>query len=528
MKIGRLYILVLIALCSLCASCMKEPGILGVPTPYPYAVISDMKKMYQGTSLTLHANEIKGLKKLCGIVVSNNAGGNIPAGKVAIQDANGGILLDLGSNTDMPFAFGDSLLVSFDGAVLERKNGMLQISGLSLNTVTKVGSGKTIDPVKMTLRSLADSFDRYESTLVSIAGADVMNVGAGDKYEGTYGLNDGSGTPGEIQLHTEATAAFAHYEIPGMANFTGLAFYHNPDGDQKEGAGKQVWMRTKDDVAITGIPYSSPVIITGFLSDSRGSDCPIVGAVSGNVTHSGGYEYIQFMALRDINFSETPFSVVTCNNGTATAKGWAEGGARTYKFNLSSGFAAKGTFFYVGANSKVIAGYNATNGKSTDISGANWARTIVINVGTTNPATITGDGFGDSNGGFLGNSSPADGIAIFEGTEVTAESVPVDALFYGTTVGTTFSNGMGYRVPDNDHYSKANGETGEAQPFFGQGTNTYVFKQPNTDVSSFSKLGGVITAGSWITPRETTLIDLPLTATLPDIETAVGVTFFRH
>jgi hypothetical protein len=95
-------------------------------------------------------------------------------------------------------------------------------------------------------------------------------------------------------------------------------------------------------------------------------------------------------------------------------------------------------------------------------------------------------------------------------------------------VGTTFSNGMGYRIPDNDHYNKINATTGEAQPFFGQGTNTYVFKQPNTDVSSFSKLGGVITAGSWITPRETTLIDLPLTATLPDIETAVGVTFFRH
>src|SRR5690242_3142649 len=99
MKIGRLYTLVLIALCSLFASCMKEPGALGVPTPYPYAVISDMKKMYKGTSLTLKANEIKGLKKLCGIVVSNNAGGNIPAGKVAIQDADGGILLDLGTNT---------------------------------------------------------------------------------------------------------------------------------------------------------------------------------------------------------------------------------------------------------------------------------------------------------------------------------------------------------------------------------------------------------------------------------------------
>lgn len=528
MKLRRLYLLFLMFTGITLGSCMKDPLVMGIPTPYPYAGIADMKKMYQGTSITLNPSDIKGLKKLCGTVVSDAAGGNMPSGKVAIQDVNGGLLLDLGGGTEIPFQFGDSVLVEFSGAVLERKNGRLQISGLTLDKVINVGKGQKPVPVKMTLKSLADSFDRYESTLVSIAGADVMNVAAGDTYKGDYGLDDGSAVPGTVQLHTEQGAVFAGDEIPGMANFTGLALYNNVNGNEKESAAKQIWMRSKSDVAITGTPFNAPVIITGFLSDSRGSDCPVVGAVSGNVVHAGGYEYIQFMALRDINFAETPFSVVVANNGTATAKGWAEGGARTYKFNLTSGTAAKGTFFYVGANSKVIAGYNATNGKSTDISGANWIRTIIINVGTASPPIVTGDGFGDSNGGFMGNSSPADGIAIFSGTEVTPESIPVDAVFYGTTVGTSFSNGLGYLIPNNDHYNKVNPATGEAQPYFGQGTNTYVYKQPNTDVSSFSKLGGVITAGSWITPRETTLIDLPLTATLPDIETAVGVTFFRH
>jgi hypothetical protein len=174
----------------------------------------------------------------------------------------------------------------------------------------------------------------------------------------------------------------------------------------------------------------------------------------------------------------------------------------------------------------VIAGYLAASGRSTDISSANWIRTI--NYNQNNTALVVGDGFGNSNAGVMGNSSPADGVAVFKGTTVTTASVPIDAIFYGTTIGTTYSNGLGYRIPANDRYNPVNPDTGAPQPFFGQGTNTYVFAQPNSDISSYSKLGGVVTANAWLSPRQTTLVDLPLTAQLADIQTAAGCIYFRQ
>src|SRR5690606_24180968 len=103
----------------------------------------------------------------------------------------------------------------------------------------------------------------------------------------------------------------------------------------------------------------TPIVIAGFLNDAIGTDA--------------NYEYIQLLATEDIDFSETPFSVVTTNNAGASTpqglptKGWATGGLRTYKFDLTAGFAAKGTYFYVGGTPKKINGAN-----SNSIAEANW------------------------------------------------------------------------------------------------------------------------------------------------------------
>ena len=45
----------------------------------------------------------------------------------------------------------------------------------------------------------------------------------------------------------------------------------------------------------------------------------------------------------DINFSEVPFSVVTSTNAGSVlhTAGWASGGARSYKFNITSGSVKK-------------------------------------------------------------------------------------------------------------------------------------------------------------------------------------------
>ena len=116
--------------------------------------------------------------------------------------------------------------------------------------------------------------------------------------------------------------------------------------------------------------FRSAIVITGMLADAKGSDT--------------NNEYIQFMALEEIDFAQTPYCVIACRNNKVNAKGWVQGSYVTYKFNLTSGRAAKGTFFYVGGVNKRLNGNS-----SADISGANWICSVDYNT------QAGADGIGD-------------------------------------------------------------------------------------------------------------------------------------
>lgn len=257
--------------------------------------------------------------------------------------------------------------------------------------------------------------------------------------------------------------------------------------------------------------FRSAVVITGMMADAKGSDT--------------NNEYIQFMALDDIDFAQTPYSVVACRNNKVDALGWVQGGYVTYKFNLTSGRAAKGTFFYVGGANKRLNG-----SKSTRIDDANWI--CSVDYGTQPGA----DGVGDKTTGFLhnynsnGNKNLADGIAIFEGTQVDERSVPCDAVFYGATITSDVYNpaGYGYRIPDNDLYRTKNPLTGVDQPFFGQGTNTFLFPDGANDAGEFVFFGGSFTQGGYYRGRSATCRKLAADASgsLADIERGEGVTVY--
>ena len=149
------------------------------------------------------------------------------------------------------------------------------------------------------------------------------------------------------------------------------------------------------------------------------------------------FEYAEFRATKFINFATTPYSVVLCNNGTATAAGWIAGGALSYGFSINTGTVNPGDVVYVGGSSMAPTG----------------VKLRVINTGTT-----AGDGFGNLNtGGVFGNGgASADGIAVFDAdiATLTNSTVPIDALFYGTAIGsaTTTIPTDGYQLPINDLY----------------------------------------------------------------------------
>lgn len=243
----------------------------------------------------------------------------------------------------------------------------------------------------------------------------------------------------------------------------------------------------------------SQIVISGYIANPSGSD--------------KNQEYVQLLATEDIDFSKNNFALVVCKNGTTVApnpgepapQGWATGGDRTYKFNITNGQVKKGELFYVGGKK------NINGAKSTDISNVKW-------IVSKNYSDEAGDVFGNATSGLFPNSGRAVGIAIFASKDVTATTVPVDVIFFqGTGGGNLWEGSQGYLICDNDLYNT------KLSPYFrGNGKNKAAFD--NADESDttpyFTKLGGVYdaTAKKWIKPRKKNWVTLKDNSVLVDIE----------
>lgn len=179
----------------------------------------------------------------------------------------------------------------------------------------------------------------------------------------------------------------------------------------------------------------------------------------------------------------------------------------------------------------MIAGYS-NKGLSTDISGANW-------IASQSPMDESGDDFGAKIGNNLlvnNANTSASGIAVFNGTTVTADSIPEDAVFYGKKVGGALQKNKGYGllIPTrSDLYSAVNPTTGADQPLFGEGTNTFlvpkVFKFANGGY--WAAMGGVVSSNGnyWIKTRENpTILLLHHNSELSEIESGSAVTKIKQ
>ena len=465
----------------------------------PYISIFDIRDIYDGKDITLTTDNMFGSDKITGIVISDHsAGNNLPANLLIVQDSRrlsklSGISIDLGTEA-RTYVPGDSLIIDVTGGTLSKVNGILQLKGITNAKIKKVSSGNPINPpIVKSNAVLADPYG-FESTLITITrvGFDA-SYPAGTTYAGNKKINDGFGN---LTLHTELGATFANKPIPFLSNFTGIVF--NPVSDSLP----QLWPRVEADITVLSAtaPKIASIVITGYLVDPNGTDA--------------NYEYIQLMATKNISFSENKFSVVTTNNaGTSTptgfpASGWATGGLRTYKFDITSGVVQKGQYFYVGANK------NIWGSGSTSISSSFWV--------TKTYGSTAGDGFGTATTNLLANSGNAAGIAVFDLTNVTADTIPIDVIFYGGG-GSLYTAGppeRGYKITNNDYYDIVNPSTQALQPYFGMGSNSGKLAFP--PATNFSRLGGTynIITGRWTTARTLTAIALTATSALSEIEGA--------
>jgi hypothetical protein len=497
----KIYLLLIILTGLGLSACKKNNYAEGVLSPI--IAVVDLRDLYKGSDVLLSTDKLNGAKEMVGVVISDAAAGNAPGGLLIVQNnrrnALRGIAIAIG-NAASTYAPGDSVIVKLEGGTLTKVNGSMRLIGIAGSAVTKLASGKTLKVQSVPSATIIASPDVYEHTMVTISKAvTTPEPKTGETFAGDKQINDGFGI---ITLHTETTATYANNEMPFSANFTGIPVVTTAGTSAKI----VLWPRNANDIFALAASKPTPIVIAGYLTDPSGSD--------------GNYEYIQLKATKDIDFSETPYSLVTCNNaGTnpPSPDGWAQGLTRTYKINLTSGKVAKGKFFYVGGN-KNIWGLN-----STDISAANW-------ISSTQYANVPGADFGTATANLLANSGNVAGIAVFAGITVTPTSVPIDVIMYGGN-GAVYSAGppeIGYRITNTDYYSTINALTRQPQAFYGGGTNTAKLTLPAT--GNFTKLGGVYDAltGRWVTGRTVTSVPLTSTSPLTIIEAGDGFTTIQN
>jgi len=531
-----LKLLLLICIAAAINGC-KKGGYGNYPGGVPYDVVAllDVRTIYHGEDVTLTRDLMFGGSKIGVVVISDHAEGNLPPGLLVVQDSRRldllrGISIELGPAA-ANYKPGDSLLIDVLGGVLTRKDGILMITGLSESNIAKKGRG-VINVNTVNIAQLLAKPEDYESTLC-ILNKSSFNPAPqpGDVISGTKVINDGFAN---VTLYTDPGVSYANMAPYGLGAYVVIPF-GKPDGSL------EVRTRNADDMLNMG-SSAQDILITGIMADPKGGD--------------GGQEYVQLMATKDIDFSVTPYSIVVCNNAGASTPaldaGWATGGQRTIKWNITSGVVPKGKFFYFGFQGRKING-NAGTPFPPD------AIFIQKTYSTSSGSTNAGDGglvrpsnFGTS--GPFANSGNASGVAIFKGTTVTEQSVPVDVLFIASGGGASIYDPSlnpprGYRICNNDWYSMysvvINPETyrPETIPYLyyrSPGNTTFMPYATNerhptaaTDASLFNMMGGVynVTLGRWTTARKQTVVELFQVetdgfppATIDDIEKHPNVT----
>lgn len=501
MKKTLKYFFLLTAIVGIYTGCKRDDDYF-VSRPSGFISNFDLKRLYKGTDLSLNTEVLGGATMIRGVVISDFRSGNSPAGLLTLQnsriagnavDSLRGMSFNIGADASN-YIPGDSVHIKVEGAVLKRVNGILQLTGVSGASITKVAAGRQIKMQSVSTGAILANPDRFENTLVTLSNAVYEpEPTAGTTYAGDKVVNDGFGV---ATVHTETNAAFASTVVLPSGNFSGIPFITGTGASKKI----NLWMRTVDDFFYVEMPKLSPAVISGYLVDPNGSDA--------------NFEYIQFLATKDIDFAVTPMSVFTTNNAGATTfptLGWTTGLARTYKFRLTSGRVSKGEYFYVGGTGQRING-----SASTSIASSKWIASVNY---TT---TVGADGVGAVTTNLLANSGNVAGIAIFEGTNIDVNSVPLDVIMFGGAGGNFYSAGppeVGYRITITDYYGTVNPATRQRQEFYGAGTNTRRLNFPSA-ATSFAKLGGVYNSvkGGWITGRTLTTVPLTNASVLAEIE----------
>ena len=144
--------------------------------------------------------------KISGVVISNRSGGNMEPNQLVLQDERAGIVLRFPEVHD--YALGEALEIDVSGLRLAESRGLLQITGVLPDAVTRQGNAALPAPRLITVEEITENLESWESMLVRV---EQVELSVNTVWEGSVGATDPTGT---ISLFTLPTAAFANEPLP--------------------------------------------------------------------------------------------------------------------------------------------------------------------------------------------------------------------------------------------------------------------------------------------------------------------------
>lgn len=216
----------------LTTGCEAEIPVTGEANPN--LSLYDLRGIYKDSPVVLSKDLMKQAVSITGVVVSDSENGNSPQGKIVLQGYKGknvnGVVLEVGAEAKN-YQYGDSITVQVEGLQLQKKDGILEVSGVKGSMIQKLAAGKK-PLVSARLSSIADimnNVDKYESTLIGLNSMFVVDPKVGKTYGSDLKLTD---WVEEIDVPVLKEALFANEEVNNLANYVFLLLKGN-DGKPK-------------------------------------------------------------------------------------------------------------------------------------------------------------------------------------------------------------------------------------------------------------------------------------------------------
>ena len=205
-----------------------------------------------------------------GVVISNMALNNLTSKKgLYIQDATAGLQFYLAENHT--YAFGDKIQIDLSGVSVGEYNGAVQISGLALDKITKLSSGNTVTPKKV---SVADFLaNKYEGQYVAIEGVQVVDADLNKTFvenASHTSINVETADGNTFAIFSSKYASFGETKVPqGSGTIKGISSI-------SKGAMQIIFAQDSDYAGLTGTRFDGTTPPDGGdQGGDQGGDDPV-------------------------------------------------------------------------------------------------------------------------------------------------------------------------------------------------------------------------------------------------------------